>query len=216
MVRLIETDNINKLPIIFDIDIFFTHQKVYEEVNKLSKDILYLPDKADMPTIMQVQHTICNTVNAFVYPTITTIANDYNCQIVHNKLGRAAKMNRDENEICFSQYFTVQLNYTINNVSSQLGKNLKEFKIRLANHINPNELDAIQNSNNVKLFHQYMVDLYKDVFCNYTENVFEAYTTFIDTLESYPNQINTFSDIHENDLATVKQVAVQGNFEEIK
>lgn len=215
MVRLIETTNTDRTTFIFDIDIFFIHQKVYEDMDKLPKDILYLPNKADMPTIMNIQHIIKDTVNEFVYPTIDTLAEEYNCQIIRNNLGRAAKMDRDENEICFSQYFTVQLNYPITNVSSQLQNNLKIFKIRLANHINPNEIEAMNNSNNIKLFHQYMVDLYKDVFYNYTENIFKAYTNFIDVLSSYTDPVNTFSDIHLKDLAMVKQFAVQGNFEEI-
>ena len=199
----------------FEIDMFLNmFHTIQEDISndKLDSQILNIPKKIAFNDLLKANNNVKNIVENFATDTIKEIAEDYGCKILQTYTGKVCKT-PDNEELSFACYYNIKRLEPIDNVSEQVAKQISEFRIRIANHISSAELRTYYAMDNVKVFHEYMKDLYKSELELYTENIFTTMSDFISTIEDYPFVVNTFNDIDVEDIKKVKSIAIQGGFE---
>ena len=199
----------------FDIDFNIELTDIVTEENKhLDRSFLYIKDKATNEEIEQANEVVGRVVKEFATPTLEKLSKRYDLTIDFNKsrTGSSLLSPLNHNELSFAYYFDVHINSPILNTSEKSENKLSTFSIRIANHISPSELIGINNMNNVKIFHNYMINMYESSLSKYVNNIFRSYETLLEHIESYPNLVDNFSDIKLSDIQAVKKYAVQGNF----
>lgn len=199
----------------FEISMFLNmFHTIQEDVSndKLDSSILNIPKKLAFNDLINVNDKVRTVVENFATNTIKEIAEDYGCKILQTYTGKVCKSPNNE-ELSFACYYNIKRLEPICNVSEQVARQISEFKIRIANHISSVELRTYYAMDNVKVFHEYMKDLYKSELELYTENIFTTMSDFVSVIEDYPFVVDTFNDIDIEDIKKVKSIAIQGGFE---
>lgn len=204
----------------FEFDIYIPiclfHNVIESTEDKLSSNILKIPKKLTQQELNEVSYKVQKIVDNFATDTIDKIAKEYGCKLLDGiTTGSSLKSTRNKEELSFACYYKIQIPTPITNVSTNVQNKVSEFKIRIANHLSTKELRTLADIYNLKIFNQYMVDMYKPELEIYTANIMEAMTNFVDKIENYADFVETMSDIKMQDLQQVKDVAAQGDFPEL-
>ena len=180
---------------------------------------LIVPIKSTASFGAIVKNTLLPIVQTEMLPLTQNIINQYNNKYnyyytLHNLYTGDTGVKNGEASVSF--YLPITCNIKTINCSDKVCKSLGNFRIRIANHISPPEQLSIKNYNNIKLYSQQISGLNKKLFIEYTNNIFEAYTKFLQHLEVYSDYIESFDNINKNDINIVKKVAIQGTFNDVE
>ncbi len=184
-----------------------------EEDWKFNKDDFILPNKANASVLSDLQNQINSKMKKYLIPTLENCLYKHNYHLQLNSKGEKYSSGsnlKSNNYLSYSCYFTVIPNYFNVDCSDFVTSSIGNFKLRIANHISKQELDSITKLDNVKIFIQNIDDLYASKFTKCTENVLVAYTDFLNTLATYPERIENFTDILPEHIQALKKWQKQG------
>ena len=220
MIKIINEsiDNFDIENMIFEINlsipIFHVHgnEKEFAFSENWKIDDLIIPNnvsKADTKTALKI---VDKFIIDNVMPTIKDVANEYNW-ITKVIIKNSSSSNTMKSPQSLAYYSEIHCDISNVNCSDILRGKLSNFVVRVANHISTKERETIKSYGNVKLYSNQIMNLEEAQFIEYLHNIFNAYEVFIGSLSLYPNRIEDFSDVAYNDIALLKQVAVQGRFD---
>lgn len=182
---------------------------------KFDKDEFSLPHKAPQNVLNDLTLQINKKIDKFVVPSLQTCLINYDCHIetksdntLYNN-GSILKFPKQD-ILSYACYFDISPNYFNITCSNVIKDAISSIRLRLANHISKQELYSIANTENIKIFIQNIDDLYASKFTKCTENVLEAYTEFLNTLNTYPKRIENFADILPEHIQALKKWQKQG------
>ena len=228
MIRIINEsdDNFDIENMIFTINIYLPifhtneHEKefVISEDWKIDRDMVIPNRKMSDGELDDMLQRLNRIITYHADNTINILVDAYNMAngMMYNVL-RVVQSNQNKitnNTQSYAHYVEVECDVSNIQCSEKVENSIKTFKIRIANHISKSEFKTLQNMDNVKIYHNQMLDLCEEQFSIYVTNILNGYGNFIDTLSNYPCEINKFSDIREQDISKLKQIAVQGRFED--
>lgn len=180
----------------------------------ISKDTLRLKSKATGSDMKELRSTLDTLMLKYVVPTIRDIHSEprfsnmsYEIQESYHG-GSLAKRN---SELSYSYYLDIRCNVDSINCCEDIKTKLNIFKIRLSNHLSPQELAAIAKNDNAKFYTIWVDDLTETTFRKQVTNVCEAYQKFIQSLTDLNTHVEKFTDIPEDILQIVKSVILQKN-----
>lgn len=197
-----------------NIDLSYVNLNVMEDW-RFDKNDMILPYKADATVLKDLQNQINNKIEKYLIPTLEEclLENSYHIDLKNpNKkytTGSNLKSN-DSKYLSYACYFNIVPNYFDVDCSNSVASSINGFRLRVANHISKQELNSIENINNVKLFVQNIDNLYATKFIKCTENILNAYTEFLNTLATYPQHIENFTDILPEHIQALKKWQKQG------
>ena len=186
---------------------------------EINPNLFVAPKNANIEYLKQARQLINDILTINAIPELTKIV-DYSNKKFHKdyQFGKPYYGNsgKQDNEVSVSYYINVSCTLNDINCSDTIKKSLSNFKIRIANHISPQEKSSIIKKDNVKLFSEQVIGLYESLFIRYTNNIFTTYSQFLDNLSNYDSYIDTFNDIKTADIDFIKSIAVQGEFPNFK
>ena len=88
-------------------------------------------------------------------------------------------MEDDPDYISYAYYVLIKFDKDIVNASEDMVEKLSKITIRVANHLSKTELRGINNPQNIRLFHNYMINLTNTTLTTYVTNILATYSNFL-------------------------------------